>query len=234
MLRSSASPSRVIATPIVVGRHYHHDCFDVEVVDDCTTTTGSDNTGGHGLIGMRERVALYGRTLHRPPARGRLPGARRPFDVADTPDMTIRALVATRNWCERVCGSSSPRSRTSTSSQMHPTAAMPSRSPSHCSGTVTVGARACSGTGSAADRAINAPSRLRRLRPSTIMSAAVPCHVGSGLRAQLRIRRRTTGRDESLAWARSRAALSTSSALARIASAASVQPAPFVVAGDRH
>jgi signal transduction histidine kinase len=66
--------------------HYHHDCFDVEVVDDGTTTTGSDNTGGHGLIGMRERVALYGGTLHtgHQPEGGYLVRAHLPFDVADT------------------------------------------------------------------------------------------------------------------------------------------------------
>ncbi len=61
---------------------YGPDAVELEVVDD---GRGPQNGQGHGLVGMRERVALYGGTLEAGPAgprgfrvRARLPLARSP------------------------------------------------------------------------------------------------------------------------------------------------------------
>lgn len=61
---------------------YGPDAVDLEVVDD---GRGPQNGQGHGLVGMRERVALYGGTFEAGPAgprgfrvRARLPVARSP------------------------------------------------------------------------------------------------------------------------------------------------------------
>lgn len=51
-----AGPARV-----TVALHYAPDTLTIEVGDDGAGPT--DNTCGHGLLGMRERVALYGGTL---------------------------------------------------------------------------------------------------------------------------------------------------------------------------
>lgn len=72
-----AGPARARVT---VG--YGPDAVDLEVLDD---GRGPQNGQGHGLVGMRERVALYGGTFEAGPAgprgfrvRARLPVARSP------------------------------------------------------------------------------------------------------------------------------------------------------------
>jgi signal transduction histidine kinase len=47
---------------------YAPDALRIEVTDDGRGPTG--NRDGHGLIGMRERAALYGGTLTAGPADG--------------------------------------------------------------------------------------------------------------------------------------------------------------------
>jgi signal transduction histidine kinase len=49
--------------------HYGEDSLELEIVDDGTGAEAPVSSGGHGLVGMRERVALYG---------GRLDAGRRP------------------------------------------------------------------------------------------------------------------------------------------------------------
>jgi signal transduction histidine kinase len=51
-----AGPARV-----TVALQYAQDALTIEVNDDGVGPT--DNTCGHGLLGMRERVALYGGTV---------------------------------------------------------------------------------------------------------------------------------------------------------------------------
>jgi signal transduction histidine kinase len=48
---------------------YQSDSLELEIADDGTGTSRPVSSGGHGLVGMRERVALYG---------GRLDAGRRP------------------------------------------------------------------------------------------------------------------------------------------------------------
>jgi len=52
-----------------VNIRYGSDSLEIEIVDDGTGTSTPVSSGGHGLVGMRERVALYG---------GRLDAGRRP------------------------------------------------------------------------------------------------------------------------------------------------------------
>jgi signal transduction histidine kinase len=55
------------AAQVEVRIRYGTDCLDIEVRDggsDRPDLAGSAEPGGHGLVGMRERVALYGGTLH--------------------------------------------------------------------------------------------------------------------------------------------------------------------------
>jgi signal transduction histidine kinase len=42
---------------------YHHSTLELEILDNGTGTPARVNGSGHGLIGMRERVALYGGSL---------------------------------------------------------------------------------------------------------------------------------------------------------------------------
>jgi len=52
-----------------VNIRYERDLLELEIVDDGTGASTDVSSGGHGLVGMRERVALYG---------GRLDAGRRP------------------------------------------------------------------------------------------------------------------------------------------------------------
>jgi signal transduction histidine kinase len=65
-----------------VGVRYGRDALDLEIVDRGRGSARREGTG-HGLIGMRERVALYGGELEAEPrteggfvVRARLPVAR--------------------------------------------------------------------------------------------------------------------------------------------------------------
>jgi signal transduction histidine kinase len=54
---------------------YRPDALEVEVTDD-GAGGGNGHAGGHGLAGMRERVAVFGGQIH----AGHLPGGG--FEVA--------------------------------------------------------------------------------------------------------------------------------------------------------
>jgi len=60
---------------------YGHESLELEIVDDGVGGPARAGSGGHGLVGMRERVALYG---------GRLDAGRSP-----TGGFTVRALLPT-------------------------------------------------------------------------------------------------------------------------------------------
>jgi signal transduction histidine kinase len=53
-----------------VSLDYGEDCVRVSVVDDGRGTSGNGSSGGHGLVGMRERVGLYGGDLVAGPGAG--------------------------------------------------------------------------------------------------------------------------------------------------------------------
>jgi signal transduction histidine kinase len=53
----------------VVALHYGRDTLGVEIADQGADRPADANGTGHGLIGMRERVALHGGTLHAGPQR---------------------------------------------------------------------------------------------------------------------------------------------------------------------
>ena len=48
---------------------YGPEALEVEIVDD-GSGSGDGDRGGHGLVGMRERVALFGGDLHAGPQPG--------------------------------------------------------------------------------------------------------------------------------------------------------------------
>jgi len=56
---------------VTVSLAYRDDGVDVEVVDDGTASPALGAASGHGLVGMRERVALLGGTLEAGPRGGR-------------------------------------------------------------------------------------------------------------------------------------------------------------------
>ena len=75
---------------------YEPDELLLEVSDDGvgTARTADDLGGGHGLVGMRERVALYGGELETGPApRRRLRGARPDPARAEAVPMSVRVLL---------------------------------------------------------------------------------------------------------------------------------------------
>ena len=83
------------ATSADVALRYGADELELEVVDDGRAAAADRADGaGHGLVGMRERVALFGGTLEAAaaPAR-RLPGRAPPAARRATP-MTIRVIIA--------------------------------------------------------------------------------------------------------------------------------------------
>jgi signal transduction histidine kinase len=62
--------------------HYGPDSLELEIADDGGGVPAPETDGGHGLVGMRERVALYG---------GRLDAGRRP-----TGGFAVRVLLPIR------------------------------------------------------------------------------------------------------------------------------------------
>ena len=58
------------ASKVAVTVRYRDDRVEVEVVDDGVGQTANGDGLGHGLIGMRERAALYGGELHAEPQPG--------------------------------------------------------------------------------------------------------------------------------------------------------------------
>jgi signal transduction histidine kinase len=59
------------ATECVVRLSYEPDEIRLEVVDDGRGAEGPAGAGGHGLLGMRERVGMYGGRLDAGPEPGR-------------------------------------------------------------------------------------------------------------------------------------------------------------------
>jgi signal transduction histidine kinase len=49
--------------PVEVVMHYNASTLELVVLDEGQDTISRDNGSGHGLVGMRERVGLYGGTL---------------------------------------------------------------------------------------------------------------------------------------------------------------------------
>jgi signal transduction histidine kinase len=47
-----------------VALRYGERGLELEISDDGRGLNGASSEGGHGLVGMRERVALYGGSLH--------------------------------------------------------------------------------------------------------------------------------------------------------------------------
>lgn len=58
------------ATGATVRLHYQSDGIDVEITNDGQTTGSDPPRNGHGIIGMRERAAAYGGTIHAGPRAG--------------------------------------------------------------------------------------------------------------------------------------------------------------------
>jgi signal transduction histidine kinase len=58
------------ATTARVDLRYRPDALDVEIVDDGVGGASPARAGGHGLVGMRERVAIYGGQLEAGPGAG--------------------------------------------------------------------------------------------------------------------------------------------------------------------
>jgi signal transduction histidine kinase len=50
--------------------HYEPTVLRIEVIDDGRGINGSAPNGGHGLMGMRERVGVYGGTFEAGPRSG--------------------------------------------------------------------------------------------------------------------------------------------------------------------
>ncbi len=74
------------ATRASVALRYETEALALSIVDDGRPVNGRPNAGGHGLVGMRERVQLYGGTLStgRRPEGGYEVRVRLPLDPAST------------------------------------------------------------------------------------------------------------------------------------------------------
>jgi signal transduction histidine kinase len=59
-----------LAATAAVALRYEAQCLTVEVTDDGLGDVSTEDAGGHGLVGMRERIAVYGGTV----TAGQLPG----------------------------------------------------------------------------------------------------------------------------------------------------------------
>jgi signal transduction histidine kinase len=59
-----------LAASAAVTMRYEPDGLIVEVTDDGMASPAGEVTGGHGLAGMRERIAMYGGTVHAGPLVG--------------------------------------------------------------------------------------------------------------------------------------------------------------------
>jgi signal transduction histidine kinase len=68
-----------------VAVRYGVDALEIEVTNDGRNVAGSGNSGGHGLVGMKERAVLYGGTFEAGPREegGFVVRARLPFDVKE-------------------------------------------------------------------------------------------------------------------------------------------------------
>jgi signal transduction histidine kinase len=88
-----------LAATAAVTLRYETNALTVEVTDDGLGVVGGAESGGHGLAGMRERIAMYGGTVTAGPLRGggfgvtaRLPcdhGSASPASIAPEPDLII-------------------------------------------------------------------------------------------------------------------------------------------------
>jgi len=58
------------ATAVTVDVTYAHDDVTIEVTNDGLHSPGPAGAGGHGIVGMRERAALYGGTIESGPRPG--------------------------------------------------------------------------------------------------------------------------------------------------------------------
>jgi signal transduction histidine kinase len=65
--------------PAVVGLVYRPEALEISVRDEGASESASELSGGHGLVGMRERVAMYG---------GRVEAGR-----VDTGGFAVRVLL---------------------------------------------------------------------------------------------------------------------------------------------
>ena len=71
------------ATEVVI-RHADG-ALELDVIDDSAAVPASMNGSGHGLIGMRERVTLYGGTLEAGPRAGGGYAVRARLPLGNTP-----------------------------------------------------------------------------------------------------------------------------------------------------
>ena len=85
---------------------YGADDWSVAVSDDGRVATAARHGGGHGLIGIRERVAVVGGRSRpgRGPDGGSRSRARLPYSVEATPDDPGGARRRPAHWCVPGCG----------------------------------------------------------------------------------------------------------------------------------
>ena len=78
---------------------------EIEVVDNGAGARAQSSGGGYGLVGMRERVALYGGTLDAGPRARRGYAVARPAPDGQRRDPAARpASPTTRRWSAPACG----------------------------------------------------------------------------------------------------------------------------------